>query len=126
MKTKFSSLLLAALTLGAAVIASAGPGPEYWQTLRQAEQFAQLKPGDKIAYSCNECKTVTVATVQTAAQAMEHCKEGATIACPSCKTKVKVVLKGGASKNPSIQREVVYTNEKGEECLFIAKVVANP
>jgi len=126
MKSKLSSFLLAGLTLGAASIALAGPGPEYWQTLRQAEQFAQLKPGDKIAYACNECKTVTVTTVQTAGQAMEHCKEGATIACPSCQTKVRVVLKGGASKNPSVQREVSYTNEKGEDCLFIAKVVAKP
>lgn len=126
MKTKFSSILLATLTLGAAVTAWAGPGPEYWQTLRQAEQFAQLKSGDKIAYACNECKTVTVVTVQSAGQAMEHCKEGATIACPSCKTKVRVVLKGGGTKNPSVERVVSYTNEKGEDCLFIAKVVANP
>lgn len=126
MKTKFSSLLIAALAMGAAVTAWAGPGPEYWQTLRQAEQFAQLKSGDKIAYVCNECKTVTVAPVESTAQAMDHCKEGATVTCPSCKTKVRVVLKGGASKNPSVQREVVYTNEKGEECLFVAKVVAKP
>lgn len=126
MNSKLSSILVAAFTISAALTAWAGPGPEYWQTLRQAEQFAQLKPGDKIAYACNECKTVTVTTVQTAGQAMEHCKEGAIIACPSCKTKVRVILKGGASKNPSVQREVTYTNEKGEECLFIAKVVANP
>ncbi len=126
MKTKFSSFLIVALTLGAAATAWAGPGPEYWQTLRQAEQFAQLKSGDKIAYACNECKTVTVVTVQSAGQAMEHCKEGATIVCPSCKTKVRVVLKGGGTKNPSVQREVIYTNQKGEECLFVAKVVAKP
>lgn len=126
MKTKLGSLTAAALFLASASFALAGPGPEYWQTLRQAEQFAQLKSGDKIAYACNECKTVTVVTVQSAGQAMEHCKEGATIVCPSCKTKVRVVLKGGGSKNPSVQREVGYTNEKGEDCLFIAKVVANP
>lgn len=126
MNSKLSSILVAVFTIGAAVTAWAGPGPEYWQTLRQAEQFAQLKPGDKIAYACSECKTVTVVTVQTAGQAMDHCKEGATLVCPSCKTKVKVVLKDGAAKNPSVRREVVYTNEKGEECLFVAKVVAKP
>jgi hypothetical protein len=124
MNPKLSSFLVAAFTISATVTAWAGPGPEYWQTLRQAEQFAQLKSGDKIAYACNECKTVTVVTVQTADQAMDHCKEGAVLVCPSCKTKVKVVMKG-SPKNPSVQREVVYTNAKGEECLFVAKVVAN-
>ncbi len=124
MKTKLS-LLLAALTLGAAVTALAGPGPQYWQTLRNAEQFHQLKPGTKIAYVCNQCKTVTEVAVQSTDQAMELCKEGATIMCPACKTKVKVVIKG-PPKNATVQREITYTNDKGEACLFIAKVVANP
>lgn len=120
MNSKLSSILVAAFTISAAVTAWAGPGPEYWQTLRQAEQFAQLKPGDKIAHACNECKTVAVVTVQTADQAVDHCKEGAALVCPSCKIKVKVVMKG-SPKNPSVQREIVCTNAKGEACLFVAK-----
>lgn len=120
MRTKLTSLLLAGLTLGAALTAFAGPGPEYWQRMRTAEQFSKLKGGDKIAYVCNQCKTVTVMTVESPEQAMEHCKEGATIDCPSCKMKVKVVVKG-PPKNPSPQREVTYTNEKGEECFFVVK-----
>ena len=51
---------------------------------------------------------------------MEHCKEGATVTCPSCKTKVRVVTKG-PPKNPKLVREVTYVNEKGERCFFIVK-----
>ncbi len=113
-------LILAAAALGLfASLASAGP--QNWQTLSHAEQFKQLKPGDKIVYVCNQCKTLSEVTVGSADQAMEHCKEGAAITCPSCKTKVKVVVKG-PPKNRTLEREVTYTNEKGEECLFVAKV----
>lgn len=120
MKTKLASLILAGLTLGAASTAFAGPGPDYWQRMKTAEQFGKLKAGDKVLYVCNQCETVTEKTIVSPEEAMDHCKEGATLTCPSCKMKVKVVVKG-PPKNPSAQREVVYTNEKGEPCFFVAK-----
>ena len=116
-------LLLAGLLAGAASLVFAGPGPQYWDTLRKESQFKELKPGDKIAYVCNQCQTVTEKTIESTAEAMDHCKEGATVMCPSCKMKVKVVTKG-PPKNPATSREVTFVNEKGEECLFIAKVVS--
>ena len=122
MKTKPIRSLLATAVLGVlASLAYAGPGPQYWQTLRKPEEFKQLKAGDKIAYVCNQCQTVSEVTVDSPAHAMEHCKEGAEVTCPQCKKKVKVVTKG-PPKNPSIERQVSYVNEKGEPCLFVAKV----
>lgn len=122
MKMQSIRLILAAAALGVlASFAYAGPHPQYWQTLRKPEEFKQLKAGDKIAYVCNQCQTVSDVTVDSPAQAMEHCKEGAEVTCPMCKKKVKVVTKG-PPKNPSIERQVTYVNEKGEECMFIAKV----
>ena len=122
MKTKSIRLMLATAALGVlASFAYAGPGPQYWQTLRNEAQFKQLKAGDKIAYVCNQCKTVSEVTIDTPAQAMEHCKEGAKVTCPACKEKVRIVTKG-PPKNPSIERQVTYVNDKGEECMFIAKV----
>ena len=115
-------MLIAGLVLGAAAVAVAGPGPQYWKTLNKESDFKQLKPGDKIVYVCNQCQTVTEKTIESTAEAMDHCKEGATIMCPSCKVKVKVVTTG-APKNPSTTREVTYVNEKGEPCLFVAEVV---
>ncbi len=120
MKTKLASLVLAVLALGAAS-AIAGPGPQFWQRINQTEKFAKLKAGDKIAYVCNQCKTVSEVTVESPEQAMELCKEGAAITCPSCKMKVKVTLKGGRN-DPPVQREITYVNDKGEDCLFVAKV----
>ncbi|HRE05697.1 MAG TPA: hypothetical protein PKX00_08815 [Opitutaceae bacterium] len=119
MKTKLTVLLLAGLLSGAST-ALAGPPSGTWQTLNKPADFEKLKAGDKILYVCNECQTVTEATVQSTAAAMEHCKEGATVTCPSCKTKVRVVTKG-PPKNPTLVREVTYVNEKGERCFFIAK-----
>lgn len=119
MKTKLIVLLLAGLLTGAATVL-AGPPSGTWQTLNKPAQFEKLKAGDKILYVCNQCQTVTETTVQNTAAAMEHCKEGATVTCPSCKTKVRVVTKG-PPKNPTLAREVTYVNEKGEPCFFIAK-----
>lgn len=124
MKAKFTSFLLAGLTLSAAVTVLAGPGPEYWQRLNTAEQFAQLKAGDKVLYVCNQCQTVTEKTIASPAEAMNHCKENATLACPSCREVVKVTLKG-TPKNPSVQREITYTNPKGEACFFVVKAPAS-
>jgi DNA-directed RNA polymerase subunit RPC12/RpoP len=119
MKTKLTVLLLAGLLTGVTTVL-AGPPTGTWQTLSKPSQFEKLKAGDKIAYVCNQCQTVTEVTVQSSAEAMEHCKEGATVTCPSCKAKVRVVIKG-PPKNPMPVREVTYVNEKGEPCLFIAK-----
>ncbi len=122
MKTNLLRSLFAIALLGAfASFAYAGPGPQYWQNLRNQQQFNELKAGDQIAYVCNQCKTVSVTTVESAAKAMELCKEGATIACPSCKMETKVVLKRQRN-DPPLQSQVTYVNDKGEDCMFIAKV----
>ena len=114
-------IVLAGLLTGAASAAFAGPPPTQLQTLNHPEQFKELKPGDHILYVCNQCQTVTEKTIESTAEAMDHCKEGASITCPSCKMKVKMVTKG-PPKNQVTSREVTYVNEKGEPCFFIAKI----
>ncbi len=122
MKTILRLIVLAGLLAGTASVAFAGPGLQYWQTLNKKSQFEELKPGDTIAYVCNQCQTVTEKTIGSTAEAMDLCREGAMVMCPSCKTTVKVVTKG-PPKNQSTAREITYVNEKGESCFFIAKVV---
>jgi DNA-directed RNA polymerase subunit RPC12/RpoP len=119
MKTKLTAFLLSGLLAGASSV-FAGPPTGTWQTLNKRIQFESLKAGDKIAYVCNQCQTVTEATVQSAAAIMEHCKDGSTVTCPSCEAKVRVVTRG-PRKNHALLREVTYVNEKGEPCLFIVK-----
>lgn len=113
-------ILIAGLTAGAAVPVIAGPGPEYWQRMKSAEEFAKLKAGDKVLYVCNQCQTVTEKTLASPTEAMAHCKEGVALTCPSCKKQVKVTYKGGRN-DPPVTREIYYVNDKGEECFFIAK-----
>ena len=114
------SVLATAIFGVIASFAYAGPGPQHWQTLRSQQQFKELKTGDKISYVCNECKTISETTVQSAEKAMELCKEGAKVACPSCKMETKIVMKRQRN-DPPTHSEVTYVNEKGEECMFIAK-----
>lgn len=121
MKIKSVRSFLAFAVFGViASLAFAGPGPQYWQTLRKPEDFKKVKAGDKIAYVCHQCQTVSEVTVESPAHAMEQCKEGATVTCPSCKAKTKVVMKRQRN-DPPTREEVVYVNDKGEECAFFAK-----
>ena len=124
MKTKITAirLIFATAALGLlAPFASAGPGPQYWNTLRHESDFKALKPGDKVAFVCNECKTVSEMTIKSPEDAMELCKEGATVMCPSCKMKTKVAMKTQRN-DPPTKSVVTYVNDKGEECAFVAKV----
>ena len=121
MKTITKSLLTAGLALSAIAFAFAQSPPSSLETLNTPEQFQQLKAGDKVLYACNQCKTVSEVTISSPAQAMEHCKEGGTVMCPACKTKVKVSY-SGSPRNQMQMRKTVYTNDKGEECFFVARV----
>jgi DNA-directed RNA polymerase subunit RPC12/RpoP len=121
-KHKAIRLLIAATILGAfASFAYAGPGIQYWQTLHKESDYKQLQSGEKVAYVCNQCKTVSEITITSPEQAMALCKEGAAVTCPSCKMTTKVVVKG-KHNDPSTTSEVTFVNDKGEECAFMAKV----
>lgn len=124
MKTKSNPVRLILATAIFGVLASfayAGPGPQYWETQTREAQFKALKAGEKVAFVCNVCKSVSEIPVASHEHAMELCKEGSTVTCPSCKKTTKVVRKEKRN-DPSSHTEVIYVNEKGEECAFIAKV----
>lgn len=112
--------ILTAATLGLFTLSAyAGPGPQHWQTLGSASDFKELKTGDKVAVVCNMCKTVSEVAIESEDQAMKMCKEGATMTCPSCKMTAKVTMKRQRNDSPT---QVTYVNEKGEDCMFVAKV----
>ena len=123
MKTTFNSirLILASVALGAlALSAYAGPGPQHWATLHNEAEFKQLKTGDKVAYVCNMCKTVSEVAIASEEEAMKLCMEGSTVTCPSCKMTAKVVMKRQRNDSPN---QVTYVNDKGEDCMFVAKII---
>lgn len=127
MKTKFDTIriLFATAVLGVfASFAHAGPGPQYWESVTRKAQFDQLKAGEKVAYICYVCKNVSEVPITSHEHAMELCKDGATVVCPSCQKTSKVVRKEKRN-DPSSYTEVIYVNEKGEECAFVAKLAGN-
>ncbi len=126
MKTTSSRIRIILTTVILGLFAStvhAGPGIQYWKSLGNDTQFKQLKTGDTIVYVCNICKTVSEVPVKSQEQAMNLCKVGSMVTCPSCKMKVKVVPKRQRN-DPATHTEVIYVNEKGEECGFYAKSAA--
>lgn len=125
MKTRFCSvrLLLASAALGVfAAFAHAGTSSPTGERLTSPTQFQQLKTGEKIVYVCNECKASSEVAIESPAHAMNLCKEHATVTCPACKMKAKVVTKGQRN-DPPTRSEVVYTNAAGDECAFYVKKV---
>ncbi len=110
------------MTLGLfATIANAEPDAQYRNSLGTESQFKQLKAREPIVYVCNQCKTVSEVKIETQEHAMELCKEGSMIKCPSCKAKVKIVRKT-KRKDPATHTKVIYVNEKGEECGFFTRI----
>lgn len=115
-----------ALLLGLCLVSLGAPAskqPRAATALRTAEEFSQLKPGDKIAYVCKQCDSVHLQTIESKEQAMALCKEGEAVSCPSCRKTYKTTFRGPRSK-AGRQAEVAYVNEKGEECMFVARLAA--
>ncbi len=117
--TKKIHVMLTAVAFGAlATFAQAGPGVGYWKHAGKQSQFEQFKAGAKVAYVCNECKSVSEIPVTSKEQAMGYCKEGATVTCPSCTKTTKVVIKRERNAAPT-HTEVTYVNDQGKECAFV-------
>lgn len=66
--------------------------------------------GEKIAYVCNVCKTISEIPIPSHEHAMELCKEDATVTCPSCKKTYKIVEKEKRD-DPAPHTVVIYVNE---------------
>lgn len=123
MKTTAYSLL-AGLALSAAISAIAGPPSQFLETLRRELQARALQPAERVVYFCQQCQPGGLAAAESSASmpAMNRCREGARITCPSCRAHTRVAFQG-PPKSPSVVRKVTYTNERGQPCVFVAQVV---
>ncbi|MDQ8195246.1 hypothetical protein QEH59_12475 [Coraliomargarita sp. SDUM461004] len=121
MKKLLSVVLLS--ILGVAAISTAAPRGPDWKperSLSSVEDFQSLKAGDTVAQVCTMCDTVSTIQIKSKEQAMELCKEGAMINCPSCDSKAKATR--GSPRPESDRGAVRFVNEHGKECMFMAKV----
>ncbi len=91
------------------------------KALRSTEEFAQVNPGEKLALVCKQCNTVTIQTITTKEEAMELCKVGVEITCPSCNKTFKIVRHGPSGKGGT-HVETRIVNDKGDECMFVTKL----
>ncbi|MBC8125947.1 MAG: hypothetical protein H8M99_02210 [Gloeobacteraceae cyanobacterium ES-bin-144] len=98
--------------------AVAGPGVGSWKTARQTSDFSAMKPENHVVYVCNMCETISNVPVKSKEHAMEMCKDGAMMTCPSCKKTSKTVVK-------TPHGNVTFEDEKGKECGFMAMAADN-
>lgn len=84
--------------------------------------FDGLKAGDKVALVCKASDSVTIIDIKDQKTAMELCKEGQMVHCPMCKKEYKTTLVNPTGKGAGPKTKVVIVNEKGEPCMFFAKV----
>jgi hypothetical protein len=89
------------------------------EVLRSQEQFAQLKPGDRILYLCRQCDSRREVTLTGATDVAELFREGTVIICPGCNDKMRVVLGPRTGSGP--QSYVRFVNESGHECMYVTK-----
>jgi len=85
--------------------------------------FETLKAGDKIALVCKASDSITVIDIKDQKEALELCKAGKMVHCPLCKKDYKVTLVNPTGKGAGPQSKVVVVNEKGEPCMFFAKLL---
>jgi len=86
------------------------------------KHFESLKPGDRIALVCKVSDSVTVIDIKDEKAALELCKEGRMVHCPVCKKDYKTTWVNPTGKGPGPQTKVVIVNDKGEPCMFYARI----
>jgi hypothetical protein len=89
--------------------------------LNKKSQFEALKSGEKLVLVCKASDTVMVIDIKDSKQAMALCKEGRMLHCPDCKKRYKITWIG-PGKSGGQQMKLVIVNEKGQPCMFFAKL----
>lgn len=84
--------------------------------------FDNLKAGDKVALVCKTSDSIVVIDIKDQKEAQELCSEGRMIHCPTCKKEYKTTFVNPTGKGPGPQTKVVIVNDKGEPCMFFAKL----
>lgn len=127
MKSTLRNLIAAVLVVGIASSVSAAPpgkGPFSTKTYKEAAtqgEIESLKPGDRYALVCMECKSITVKEVTDEKEAKALCHEGGSLHCDSCKMKMTIKHVGPPGKGTATSK-VTIVNEKGEQCMFIVPI----
>jgi hypothetical protein len=121
MKTTIKTLIAAAFAIGLATSVSAAPPGKATGVFKGAstqEEIQKLKPGDRYALVCMDCKSITVKEVTDEKEVAALCHEGGTLHCDGCKQKVTTKHSGPPGKGTT-SSDVKIVNTEGKECMFI-------
>lgn len=127
MKSTLRNLIGAVIFVGIATSVSAAPpgkGPFSTKTYKHIdtqEEILSLKPGDRYALVCMDCKSITVKEMTDEKEAKALCHEGGSVHCDSCKKKFTVKHVGPPGKGTT-ESKVTIVNDKGNECMFIVPI----
>jgi predicted RNA-binding Zn-ribbon protein involved in translation (DUF1610 family) len=103
--------LFTALFISATVAqAQAGPGPEAFTSVKTAKQTETIKEGDRIAFFCGNCGTVTVLTVDKDRSFLRG------YTCPKCKLKFVMHQIGGRGQSVGT---FVYEDDAGHKAKLL-------
>ncbi len=84
-------------------------------------QFDALKAGDKVTLVCKMCDYHAVIDIKDSKSAMELCKEGRTVHCPTCKKDFKVTWGNPTGKAGGPTTTVTIVDESGKPCMAYVK-----
>jgi len=115
-----ASLVMAALATTAFALPPGKGGPQ--KALTSQADFEALKPGEQLVLVCKASDSIQIVDVKDEKHALQMCKDGEMVHCPMCKKEYKVRSVGNPAKGQTTVREVTIVNEKGEPCMFYARL----
>ncbi len=115
------SLVIMALSATALALPP-GKGGRTSPALTKESDFKALKADEQVVLVCKTSNSITVIEVKDEQAALALCKDGAMVHCPTCKKEYKVTRGNPSGKGSPNRREVVIVNDKGEPCMFYAKL----
>jgi RNase P subunit RPR2 len=125
MKAPQAFAIIMVVLVGAVTISVLHDRSQMGDILHTRRQFDHLRAGDKVVLLCRQCDSRREIAITSQADANERFKEGATFTCPGCKDIMRVVS-DKASASDQDDPEIRFVNEKGKECLRIARATPPP
>jgi hypothetical protein len=125
MKHLKSLITIAILTLavaGSALALPPGKGGSQ-PALKSKAEFEALQPGDQLVLVCKTSDSVQIVNIKDQKHALQLCKEGKMVHCPECKKSYKTTYVGSPNKGQqTVVRRLQIVNEKGQPCMFYARL----
>lgn len=122
LKSLFTTSLLMAVMAASALALPPGKGGPPSEALTKKADFEALKPGEQLVLVCKASDSIQIVDVKDEKHALQMCKDGEMVHCPMCKKEYKVRSVGNPAKGQTTVSEVTIVNEKGEPCMFYARL----